>query len=128
MALEADRSATQAAQVGGQAPVNRGRRGPLRVAQLVDEDHEDVRAPALQAGSVTVSPLPGSRDASPETQISFLSVPARALAHVSVIGSRTGRHAGRVLAYSQGDGASFVPARRFAEGERVQVRASIRGS
>ncbi|TMK95680.1 MAG: ArsR family transcriptional regulator [Actinobacteria bacterium] len=83
---------------------------------------------SLQAGSVTVSPLPGSRDASPETQISFLGVPARALAHVSVIGSRTGRHAGRVLAYSQGDGASFVPARRFAEGERVQVRASIRGS
>ena len=81
---------------------------------------------ALQAGSVTVSPLPGSRDASPETQISFLGVPARELAHISVTGSRTGRHAGRLLAYSQGDGASFLPARRFAEGERVQVRASIR--
>src|SRR5438876_8895015 len=83
---------------------------------------------ALQAGAVTVSPLPGSRDASPETQISFLGVPARELAHISVTGSRTGRHAGRVLAYSQGDGASFLPARRFAEGERVQVRASIRSS
>src|SRR6266516_87748 len=81
---------------------------------------------ALQAGSVTVSPLPGSRAASPETQISFLGVPARELAHISVTGSRTGRHAGRLLAYSQGDGASFLPARRFAEGERVQVRASIR--
>jgi len=75
---------------------------------------------------VTVSPLPGSRDASPETQISFLGVPAHELAHISVTGSRTGRHAGRLLAYSQGDGASFLPARRFAEGERVQVRASIR--
>ena len=81
---------------------------------------------ALQAGAVTVSPLLGSRDAAPETQISFLGVPARELAHISVIGSRTGRHAGRLLAYSHGDGASFLPARRFAEGERVQVRASIR--
>src|SRR5437588_3080714 len=80
---------------------------------------------ALQAGAVTVSPLSGSRDAAPETQISFLGVPARELAHISVIGSRTGRHAGRLLAYSHGDGASFLPARRFAEGERVQVRASI---
>src|SRR2546430_12386144 len=46
-----------------------------------------------QAGSVTISPLPGSRDASPETQISFLGVPSRQLAHISVTGSRTGRHA-----------------------------------
>src|SRR2546430_7956018 len=30
---------------------------------------------ALQGGSVTVSPLAGSRDASPQTQISFLGVP-----------------------------------------------------
>src|SRR5439155_2551926 len=81
---------------------------------------------ALQAGSVTVSPLPGSRDASPETQISFLGVPSRQLAHISVTGSRTGRHAGRLPAYSPGAGASFLPARRFAEGERVQVHASIR--
>src|SRR5207253_6394140 len=44
--LEADRSATQAAQVGWQAWVKRSRRGPLRVAKLVDEDHENVRAPA----------------------------------------------------------------------------------
>jgi hypothetical protein len=45
---------------------------------------------------------------------------------VSVIGSRTGVHSGRLLAYSQGDGASFVPARAFAEGERVVARADVR--
>jgi hypothetical protein len=44
---------------------------------------------------------------------------------VSVVGSRTGTHAGRLLGYSQGDGASFVPARPFAEGERVTVHAQL---
>lgn len=77
-------------------------------------------------GVVTVSPLPGSRDASPQTQISFLGVPASELSGVSVVGSRTGAHSGRLLAYSQGDGASFVPARGFAEGEMVTVRVRLR--
>jgi Arylsulfotransferase (ASST) len=81
---------------------------------------------AVQGGAVTVSPLAGSRDASPRTQISFLGVPARELSRVSVVGSRTGAHAGRLHAYSQGDGASFLLARRFAEGERVSVRADLR--
>ena len=81
---------------------------------------------ALLAGSVTVSPLPGSRDASPQTQISFLGVPAGELRVVSVVGSQTGAHRGRLLAYSQGDGASFVPSRPFAEGERVSVHARAR--
>jgi hypothetical protein len=75
---------------------------------------------------VTVSPLSGSRDASPQTQVSFLGVPAGDLSHVSAIGSRSGVHGGRLLAYSQGDGASFVPARPFSEGERVSVRARLR--
>ncbi len=81
---------------------------------------------ALQDGAVTVSPLAGSRDANPQTQISFLGVPARALSAISVVGSRTGAHSGRLLAYSQGDGASFLPSRPFAEGERVTVRAQVR--
>jgi hypothetical protein len=81
---------------------------------------------ALQDGAVTVSPLPGSRDASPQTQISFLGVPAADLSVLSVVGTRTGAHAGRLEAYSQGDGASFVLARPLAEGERVTVRARAR--
>jgi hypothetical protein len=80
---------------------------------------------ALQDGAVTVSPLPGSRDATPQTQVSFLGVPAAELRVLSVVGSRTGRHTGRLSAYSQGDGASFLPARPFAEGERVTVRARL---
>ncbi|HTA35966.1 MAG TPA: arylsulfotransferase family protein [Solirubrobacteraceae bacterium] len=81
---------------------------------------------AIKAGSVTVSPLSGSRDATPRTQISFLGVPPRSLARISVIGSLSGVHAGRLLAYSQGDGASFVPTEPFVEGERVVVRAELR--
>jgi hypothetical protein len=81
---------------------------------------------AVLGGSVIVSPVPGSRDASPNAQISFLGVPPRALSAISVVGSRTGVHAGRLAPYSQDDGASFLPARPFAEGERVTVRARLR--
>ncbi len=76
-------------------------------------------------GSLTVSPLPGSRDATPQTQVSFLGVPANELSAVSVSGSRTGPHGGRLEPYSQGDGASFLPSRPFAEGETVTVRALL---
>jgi hypothetical protein len=86
---------------------------------------------AINAGSVTVSPLPGSRDASAHTQISFLGVPARDVSRVIATGSRSGSHHGRLLAYrstlgGRGAGASFVPARPFLEGERVTVHAEIR--
>ena len=74
---------------------------------------------------MTVSPLPGSRDATPQTQISFLGVPAAELSDVTVSGSHTGPHSGRLAAYSQGDGASFQPSRPFAEGELVTVRARL---
>ncbi|HEX4186995.1 MAG TPA: arylsulfotransferase family protein [Solirubrobacteraceae bacterium] len=80
---------------------------------------------AVLAGRVSISPLPGSRDASPQTQISFLGVRPRRLSAIDVRGDRSGFHAGRLRAYSDGDGASFVPARRFAEGERVTVRARL---
>jgi len=80
---------------------------------------------ALQDGAVTVSPLPGSRDVSPEAQISFLGVPAGDLHGISVTGSETGVHRGRLAPYSQGDGASFLASRPFAEGERVTVHARL---
>jgi hypothetical protein len=81
---------------------------------------------ALLAGSVTVSPLPGSRDASPQTQISFLGVPKGDLSLSSVVGSRTGAHTGHFEGYSEGDGASFVPSKPFAQGETVTVTGQVR--
>jgi hypothetical protein len=80
---------------------------------------------ALLDGAVTVTPLPGSHDASPGTQVSFLGVDPGDLLDVTVTGSRSGRHAGRLLAYSQGDGASFVPKRPFTSGESVSVAAKL---
>jgi hypothetical protein len=83
------------------------------------------RSAALPGTSVDVSPAPDSVAANPRTQISFLGAPASELRDVSVTGSRSGRHAGRLAAYSQGDGGSFVPSRPFEAGERVSVRAVI---
>jgi hypothetical protein len=80
---------------------------------------------ALAGGSLTVSPGPGTRDSSYETQISLLGVPASEIAQVTVTGSRSGSHPGRVLAYSQGDGVSFVPDRFFAQGEQVSVQLTL---
>ena len=81
---------------------------------------------ALAGAKVTVSPGPGTRDASAETQISFLGVPAGELSAITVSGSRTGAHTGRLVAYSQGDGESFVPSHPFADGELVTVHADLR--
>jgi Arylsulfotransferase (ASST) len=83
------------------------------------------RTAALAGARVTVSPGPDVRDASANTQISFLGVPVGELSKVLVAGSRSGAHAGRLLAYSQGDGASFVPAKPFADGELVTVHAQV---
>ncbi len=86
--------------------------------------HLNVSA-SLAGGRLTVSPEPDSRDASATTQISLLGPPAAEIQGVVVRGSRTGAHGGRLEAFSQGDGASFVPSRPFAEGETVSVSASL---
>jgi Arylsulfotransferase (ASST) len=84
------------------------------------------RSAVLPGTSLAVSPLPDSYDASPQTQVSLLGAPPSDLLDVSVSGSQTGAHAGRLLAYSQGDGASFVASRPFASGETVTVRGELR--
>ena len=70
---------------------------------------------------IGVSPIPGSHTALPTTQISIVGVPASKIGTIRVIGSVTGVHGGRLLAYSQGDGASFVPTTPFRSGEEVTV-------
>jgi hypothetical protein len=81
---------------------------------------------ALLAGSgLAVSPLPGSHDASPRTQISLLGAPPSEIGDVSVSGSSTGHHRGHLEAYSQGDGASFVADTPFHPGETVHVHGHL---
>jgi arylsulfotransferase ASST len=74
-----------------------------------------------------VSPAPGTVTANPHTQISVLGVPAAQIRGVSVVGQHSGSHPGRLRAYSQGDGASFVPGTPLQAGERVSVHALVAG-
>jgi Arylsulfotransferase (ASST) len=80
---------------------------------------------ALAGTKVDVSPGPETDTANPNTQISFLGVPAAEIRVLSVVGSRSGRHSGRLHRYSQGDGASFAPDTPLQAGERVAVRTMI---
>jgi hypothetical protein len=79
----------------------------------------------LPGTSLAVTPLPNPYDALAHTQVSLLGAPARALGHIRVTGSMTGSHGGRLRAYSQGDGASFVPSSPFMSGETVTVKGSV---
>ncbi|MGH2903847.1 MAG: arylsulfotransferase family protein [Solirubrobacteraceae bacterium] len=83
------------------------------------------RSAVLPGTSLAVSPLPDSFDASAQTQISLLGAPAGELSQIHVSGSQSGDHSGRLKAYSQGDGASFVPSTPFDPGETVSVRGRL---
>jgi hypothetical protein len=82
--------------------------------------------PGAKLSQVTVSPLPGTPEASPQTQVSFLGVRASQLRSVNVIGSQTGRHAGRLRSYDSATGTSFIPNAPFADGEQVSVCATVK--
>lgn len=82
--------------------------------------------PGAHLAGVTVSPLPGTAEASPQTQISFLGASAAQLGSIHVIGSRTGGHTGTLRSYKSATGASFVPSVPFQEGEQVTVCATVK--
>jgi Arylsulfotransferase (ASST) len=82
-------------------------------------------APAWAATEVAISPLNGTPDASPSSQISFLGVPANEITGVSVVGSRSGSHSGKLKAYVSSPGASFLPTHTFIQGERVTASALV---
>ena len=101
-----------------------GQTGPACAPATLDNS-------ALGDGSVTISPLPGSRDASTQTQISFLGVRASELQRGQrrrVAERRSQRARGGLPSEIGGhaEGASFLPSRPFTEGERVTVRVQLR--
>jgi hypothetical protein len=100
-----------------------GSAAPIAVAIPKAIRVADVAAAAVNP--ITVSPLPGTADASPRTQISFLGGPATTVSDVRVVGTRSGDHAGRIEAYSTHTGESFMPSTPFVPGERVSVRARV---
>jgi hypothetical protein len=84
-----------------------------------------VTAPAA-FGAVTVSPLAGTPDANPATQISILGTPAANIESVTVTGSLTGSHSGHLVSYASAAGASYVLDEPFAEGEEADATVALR--
>src|SRR5438270_3161370 len=87
-----------------------------------------VGVPGEAAFAVSISPLNGTPDASLHTQISLVGAPAGDLKHISVVGSRSGRHVGRLHPYASAPGGSFVVAKPFLPGEQVTASAVIQHS
>jgi ABC-type amino acid transport substrate-binding protein len=114
------RTAAQAAvQVPAHNAAHTERSGPQCVPSRLN------RTDVLPGTGLQVSPLPDSLDAPNTTQISFLGAPAGALSQISVTGSSSGGHPGQIEAFSQGDGASFVPSRSFRPTETVVVHGKV---
>ena len=82
-------------------------------------------ASAQAAASVSVFPLPGSKFSMPATQITFRGVAPASIGPVQVTGSQSGAHPGRLMADSDGKGASFIPASPFKPGETVTVKTGL---
>lgn len=76
-------------------------------------------------GAVSVFPSPGTAAASPKSEISIRGVDPAGIGSVTVVGSKSGRHAGRLVAHADGHGASFVLSKPFAPGEHVHVATKL---
>src|SRR4051812_42410150 len=75
-----------------------------------------------QQPSFSVYPVPGTLTAGAKTTISFRGGDAAALGTVTVRGSKSGTHTGKLVAHSDGKGVSFVPAKAFTKRETVTVQ------
>lgn len=85
---------------------------------------QGVSGPSVVA--LHVVPFPGTPDVPPSSPVIFSSLRQADLRSVTVGGSRSGIHDGRVAALPDGDGTAFYPARPFAPGELVRVTAALR--
>lgn len=100
---------------------------PSRLVPLLALLSALMLAPAAHAASPILSPAPGTLTAMPQSEISFLGASAHSLSAISVVGSSSGPHRGRLRSYASAVGASFKPAKPFTPGEHVTVRARWRG-
>ena len=92
---------------------------PLAVATMGGAGATGAAAP------VSVYPVAGTPVASAHTQVSFRGASAAELGVVTVRGSRSGAHSGRLAGHSDGHGASFLPDKPFMPGEQVAVTAGV---
>ncbi len=70
-------------------------------------------------------PFPGTPDASTSSAIIFTALRRTDLRSVSVVGSSSGEHTGRLEQLPAGAGTAFVPSRPFTPGEAVHVIARL---
>ena len=76
------------------------------------------------AQTIDVYPIAGTPTANPDTGISFRG--ATSLQGLTVTGSQSGRHSGRMVVHPDGRGFSFLPDHPFEKGEQVTVRGAGR--
>ncbi len=83
----------------------------------------------LASGTVSMFPSPGSLTASASTTISFRGDAAASAATLTVTGSLSGPHTGRLRVHPDRAGVSFLPDQAFTAGESVTVTSplAIRG-
>lgn len=84
-------------------------------------------APAASWAAVDVFPSPGDPVAPPQSQIAFRGIAYNKLksAAITVTGSKSGAHGGRLAPDSDGQGGSFLPTTPFTAGETVTVKTSL---
>jgi hypothetical protein len=82
-------------------------------------------ASASTSTPVAVFPIPGGHVAAPQTQLTFRGVPAAQIGKITVTGSSSGVHTGKLEADSDGLGGSFIPAKPFTPGETVTVTTGL---
>ena len=99
--------------------------GPVSAPSAADLRPIAVTAHVAYPAPVMVYPSPGDRFEQRETQISFRGIPAADIGPITVVGSRSGVHAGQIAADSDGNGGSFIPNRRFTAGETVTVTTDL---
>src|SRR5437588_8313809 len=85
-------------------------------------------APAAATPALHVIPFPGTPDASPLSHIVFSSLQPSQIRTVSVTGSQSGMHTGRLQMLPDGAGTAFIPDDSFSVGEHVTVAAALSSS
>ncbi len=80
---------------------------------------------AAASTAVSVYPIAGSQVVAPHTQIAFRGIPASQLGSITVTGSKSGEHSGKVESDSDGHGGSFIPSSGFTSGETVTVKTHL---
>jgi hypothetical protein len=78
-----------------------------------------------QSPAVSVYPSPGTSYNLPGTQITFRGIAPNQIGAVTVAGSASGTHGGRIAPDSDGGGGSFLPSAPFKSGETVTVTTSL---